>query len=198
MTLEEILTKNEGIVFWQDGNLMMPHVATAINIISKEGINLEFGVYSGSTINYLSSVFKSKKFYGFDSFEGLPEDWVTINGHFMNKGYFNLNGKMPKVNENVTLIKGWFEDTLPNFINEIKEQVAFINIDCDLYSSTVTVLENCKDLIKKDTLIYFDEFHGYEGYENGEFKAWNEFIKKYNIDFHVICFSPTQILFKIK
>ena len=72
---------------------------------------LEFGVASGKTINYISK-FTNDTVYGFDSFEGLPEKWR--NG--FDKGCFNRNGNLPKVNKNVTLIKGWFDETLPNFI----------------------------------------------------------------------------------
>jgi hypothetical protein len=62
---------------------------------------LEFGVASGNTINYISK-FTDEKVYGFDSFEGLPEKWRDG----FNKGSFNMNGKPPKVNDNVELIKG--------------------------------------------------------------------------------------------
>jgi hypothetical protein len=41
--------------------------------IPRDGYWFEFGVHSGSTINTLSSF--CEKIYGFDSFEGLPEDW---------------------------------------------------------------------------------------------------------------------------
>ncbi|MFC2089126.1 hypothetical protein ACFLT1_00005, partial [Bacteroidota bacterium] len=82
----------------------------SLNEIRKEGIILEFGVWKGRSINYMSKKLVNRKFYGFDSFEGLQEDW---KGHGLTKGYFNLKGKLPKVNSNVTLIKGWFSTTLP-------------------------------------------------------------------------------------
>ena len=70
---------------------------------------LEFGVASGKTINYISK-FTNNKVYGFDSFEGLPENWRDGFG----KGAFSRNGNLPEVNANVELIKGWFDNTLPN------------------------------------------------------------------------------------
>jgi hypothetical protein len=72
---------------------------------------LEFGVASGDTINYISK-FTNDKVYGFDSFEGLPEKWRDG----FDKGAFNRNGHLPQVNSNVELIKGWFNETLLNFI----------------------------------------------------------------------------------
>ena len=72
---------------------------------------LEFGVASGHTINYISK-FTNDTVYGFDSFEGLPEKWRDG----FDKGAFTRNGEFPNVNTNVQLIKGWFNETLPNFI----------------------------------------------------------------------------------
>ena len=72
---------------------------------------LEFGVANGNTINYISK-FTNDKVYGFDSFEGLPEKWRDG----FDKGAFNRNGVLPQVNSNVELIKGWFNETLVNFI----------------------------------------------------------------------------------
>ena len=64
--------------------------------------------------------------YGFDSFEGLPEDWRTGYG----KGAFR--GALPEVPGHVTLVKGLFGATLPGFLQEHGEEVSFVHIDCDL------------------------------------------------------------------
>jgi len=95
---------------------------------------LEFGVASGKTINYISK-FTNDKVYGFDSFEGLPEKWR--NGY--DKRAFNRNGNLPRVNNNVELIKGWFNETLVNFIQTHNKKVSFIHMDADLYSSTIYI-----------------------------------------------------------
>lgn len=96
---------------------------------------LEFGVFSGNTINYISN-FTKDTVYGFDSFEGLPEKWRDG----FDKGAFNRNGSLPQVNSNVELIKGWFNETLLDFIQKHNKKVSFIHMDADLYSSTSTVL----------------------------------------------------------
>lgn len=69
----------------------------AEKVKNKDGLFLEFGVYQGKSINYMSELLKDKIIYGFDSFEGLPEDWHP--GY--EKGRFNENGVMPKCNKNV-------------------------------------------------------------------------------------------------
>lgn len=134
---------------------------------------LEFGVASGNTINYISK-FTNDKVYGFDSFEGLPEKWRDG----FDKGAFNMNGALPRVNENVELIKGWFSDTLPTFIKEKNQKVSFIHMDADLYSSTKCIFDTLKDYMDHGCVIVFDELVNYPGFDGdtGELKAFYEFI----------------------
>jgi hypothetical protein len=101
---------------------------------------LEFGVASGNTINYISK-FTNDTVYGFDSFEGLPEKWRDG----FDKGAFNRNGNLPQVNNNVELIKGWFDETLQHFIQTQNKKVSFIHMDADLYSSTKYIFNVLKD-----------------------------------------------------
>ncbi len=144
---------------------------------------LEFGVFSGNSINYISK-FTKDKVYGFDSFEGLPEKWRDN----FDKGMFNMDGKLPQVNDNVVLIKGWFNDTLEPFLNQNNKLISFIHIDCDIYSSTKYIFDAVKHRLDKDCVIIFDELINYDGYdeENGELKAFNEFIKENNVKYNWI------------
>ena len=155
---------------------------------------LEFGVFEGSTINFCSSLIPEAKFYGFDSFEGLPETWHAE----CFKGEFDVKGKLPKVNKNVSLIKGYFNETLPKFLGEHKEKAAFIHIDCDLYSSTKTIFDNIYDRIIPNTVIQFDEYYNYPGWRNHEFKAFQEFCKKYSVEYEYIGISLYQVAVVIK
>ena len=149
---------------------------------------LEFGVASGKTINYISK-FTNDKVYGFDSFEGLPEKWRDGFG----KGRFSRNGNFPKVNSNVELIKGWFHETLPNFIKNHNKKVSFIHMDADLYSSTKCIFNNLKDYIDKDCIIIFDELVNYPGFDGdkGELKAFYEFITENKVDYEWIGMNGT-------
>lgn len=149
---------------------------------------LEFGVFSGSTINYISK-FTNDKVYGFDSFEGLPEKWTDG----FDKGCFNMNGDLPEVNKNVELIKGWFNETLPNFIKNQNKKVSFIHMDADLYSSTKYIFDVLKDYIDKDCVIVFDELVNYPGFdgETGELKAFYEFITENKVDYEWIGMNGT-------
>lgn len=140
----------------------------------------EFGVYSGYSLALLSSSCPNASLHGFDSFEGLPEDWRPgfPAGSFGDKGILQY---MPEVPENVTLHKGWFEETVGALFEPDIQPLALLHIDCDLYSSTVTALEASRHLLREGTLVVFDEYQGYPGWEDHEAKAWTEFCHRHGI-----------------
>ena len=144
---------------------------------------LEFGVASGNTINYISR-FTNGKVYGFDSFEGLPEKWRDG----FEKGAFNQNGNLPRVNNNVELVKGWFNNTLEPFMKTHDQKVSFLHIDADLYSSTKYILDTLKQHLDKDCIVIFDELVNYPGFDgpNGELRAFYEFITENKVEYEWI------------
>jgi hypothetical protein len=150
---------------------------------TKNGLICEFGVFSGRTINHIAKQVK-QVVYGFDSFEGLPEQWRDgfAQAHFK-------VAHLPKVKPNVKLIKGWFDKTLPRFIQEHAEPMAFLHIDCDLYSSTKTIFDLCKDRISTGTVIVFDEYFNYPGWKDGEFKAFQEFVSSNNLRYQYLGYN---------
>jgi len=167
----------------------------ALNNIIGNKLCLEFGVYNGDSINYFSNKKKNITWYGFDSFYGLQEDW---KGGLFGKNTFNRNGEPPKVNKNVVLIKGWFKDTFPVFLKKNKKKISFIHIDCDTYESTKDVLDNIKfDRLINNSIILFDEYMGYTNWKNNEFKAWQEYVKKNNVNYKYIAFGNRQAIIKI-
>lgn len=128
----------------------------AVFEITLEGMVLEFGVFNGTTIKLLSKLLPDRIIYGFDSFEGLPDNW---QGKYK-QGTFNLRGIPPKVPSNVQLVKGRFEETLEPFLQNNSMPVAFVNFDADLYFSTKYALETLDSYgrLKTGTVLYFDEF----------------------------------------
>ena len=138
--------------------------------LDDDGLICEFGVFRGTTINYLAGL-TTKTINGFDSFEGLPETWRPN----FEKGRFKVD-QLPQVRPNVKLFKGWFDASLPKFLAENQQPAAFLHIDCDLYSSTKTIFNLFRDRIRPGTVIAFDEMFNYPGWQQGEFKAFNEFI----------------------
>jgi hypothetical protein len=148
----------------------------ALQIAPAEGMILEFGVASGETINHMAS-HTHRPVHGFDSFEGLPEAWRTgfLEGAFAQE--------LPKVPATVTLHKGLFSDTLPQFLRDNPGPTALLHVDCDLYSSTVCVLEALTASIRTGTVIVFDEYFNYPGWKQHEHRAWMEFVARAGLAF---------------
>lgn len=151
----------------------------AIDRAPQQGLLLEFGVWKAGWINQMAQ-WTDRRFYGFDSFEGLPEPWSTVD-----KGFFAIDG-LPKVRENVSLIKGWFHETLPPFLEQNPGPVAFVHVDCDLYSSTKTVLELLRDRFVPGTVLVLDDFLMEPGWQDAEHQAFLDFVAAHKINFEYL------------
>ena len=91
--------------------------------------------------------------------------------------------------------KGWFCDTVPHFFDSNTQPVAFVHADADLYSSTITFLsELCeRRLLRKGSVITFDEFWNYENWQQGEYKAWMEVVGRYELQYRYLCYhAPSE------
>ena len=148
-----------------------------------QGLVLEFGVRHGTSIRQIAELAK-QPVNGFDSFEGLPEIW-----HHEPKGSYTTKGEIPTVPKNVKLHVGWFEDTLPKFLEQHEGSVRFVNVDCDIYSSTKTVLDLLAPRMVSGSVIVFDEYIGNEHWREDEFKAFQEAVAKYGWTYEYLCFS---------
>lgn len=157
----------------------------ALDKISIKGLILEFGVYRGETINFIANSV-SDKVYGFDSFEGLPEFWRDGFG----KKAFQMNG-LPEVKKNVVLVKGWFDESIPKFLHTVSksEKISYLHIDSDLYSSALTIFNYLGNKIVPGTIIVFDEYFNYPGWQNDEYKAFQEFIAKSQLKYEYLTYN---------
>ena len=157
---------------------------------------LEFGVAAGNSLIWWVNRLKNKetRFYGFDTFEGLPEDW----GLFFSKG--DMRSEMPFVDdERVTFLKGLFQDTLPEFLksNKIeKNRKKIIHLDADLFSSTLFTLTSLAPFLNEGDILFFDEFN----VPNHEFLAFKHFTESYLIKTKVLGAVNNfwQVAFEIK
>ena len=146
----------ESVQFFQEFMPMTPNLETGsalfeyvLDCVTADGLWLEFGVRGGGDIRRIAGRAPGDVF-GFDSFEGLPEDWT----HFQRKGRYSMDGQIPdNMPPNVQLIKGWFSDTLPTFLAQHRGPIAFLHIDSDLYSSAKTVLNQLQGRITDGTVI---------------------------------------------
>ncbi|MCX6600392.1 MAG: macrocin O-methyltransferase [bacterium] len=140
---------------------------------------LEFGVYEGETLGIWIKQNQSSgsHFFGFDSFEGLPEDWSNFS-FFMKKGTFSTEGKLPVIGDRrVRFVKGLFQVSLGEFLSSFTPRNKLvIHCDADLYSSTLYVLASLDRLITTGTIIVFDEFDAVLH----EFKAFHDYLCAFN------------------
>jgi glycerol-3-phosphate cytidylyltransferase len=160
---------------------------------AKPGLYLEFGVYKGRSLHVIAKNSNGNKVYGFDSFNGLPEDW---QGDFM-KG--SLKCDIPtNIPKNSELVIGYFEDTLEQFLKEHPDPITFIHVDCDIYSGTKYLLEKCHPQIADGCYICFDDYLNYPDYEKFEYKAFNEYLDKYGVKVTPVgAYGPHQSAFII-
>jgi hypothetical protein len=131
--------------------------------------------------NFIAALNPEQRIWGFDSFDGLPEEWARTDLN-VPQGTFRVNteGWMPPVLHNVSLVKGMFHDTLPQFKSQILKStpVAFLHIDCDIYVSAKETFNQLADNIVSGTVIVFDEFYNYPDATEHEFKAFQEFLHR--------------------
>ena len=156
---------------------------------------LEFGVASGIAFKWWVEKNKNpeSRFYGFDVFTGLPEDFGV-----MKKAHYDTKGVTPDIDDQrVTFIPGLFQKSLPNFLKEFRsEKRKVIHMDADLYSSTLFVLTRLLPFLKKDDIIIFDEF----GVPTHEFRAFSDIVSSYYLEFEILAAinNYLQIAIKLK
>jgi Macrocin-O-methyltransferase (TylF) len=160
--------------------------------ISASGLVLEFGVHNGRSINVIASL-TDRTVHGFDSFEGLPVDDdipnFTDGGVKWYAGKMSRGGTLPDVRDNVRLHKGWFISLLPEFLATHEGKIAFMHIDCDIYSSTRDVLNRSRDRISEGTIIVFDEYMNFEGWQRHEHRALMEFVTTTDMRYEFIAYT---------
>eukprot|EP00948_MAST-09A_sp_MAST-9A-sp1_P002483 g2483.t1 len=151
---------------------------------------LEFGIYKGKSLKKLAEGRRSVegiKIFGFDSFEGLPDDWRK--GFDQGKFALSSNEQPKAIAQNVKVVPGLFQTSLPPFVaerlskkkhkhNDNLRNVTLLHIDCDIYSSTCTVFKYIEPLLADICYICFDELCGYQGFEFHEARAFFEFLDK--------------------
>ena len=169
----------------------------------------EFGVMSCKSFNRVLAWTPSPdaRFYGFDTFEGLPEPWVRQFGDGsvrVSRTAGDLKAAHPPAvyDSRATLFKGLFQETLPEALQTAfpsgrqADRPLFINIDCDIYSGALYVLTSMHTLLRSGDLVYFDEFYDVMN----EFSAFNDYIRAYGTKtwFTPVARAYDGVLFRIE
>jgi hypothetical protein len=172
-----------------------PHATLehALTLAPTGGMALEFGVFTGTTLKIIAARRDGGGVYGFDSFAGLPENWRTG----FDTGTFGVD-ILPEV-PGAELVVGLFDDTLPGFLATHPGPVDLLHVDADLYSSAVTVLEQVGPRLRVGSVIVFDEFFNYPGWEEHEARAWREFTAAQGVGFRyeAYTFDHEQVVVRI-
>ena len=139
----------------------------------------EFGVRSGKSARALLELLPPGRgqIHLFDSFEGLPEEWDRGEGVGVSQaGHFAC--EVPEFSDSRAHVhKGWFDDTLQPFKDKNQYLIFdLMHVDCDLYSSTKTVLDVFRTATTAGTVLIFDDIAGYPNWREGQWKAWQEWI----------------------
>lgn len=163
-----------------------------LNNINESFDYFEFGVHKGDLFKAAVKTLtdSENRFYGFDTFEGMPEDWITTHGNqfdrFLEKG--EIDATLCEVEDSRTeLIKGLFQDTLLPFLQSYNNRRKFIIIDSDIYSSALFLLTTMHPYLQSGDIVYFDEFID----DINEFQAFNDYIRSYYMKDRFQCIGKT-------
>ena len=124
--------------------------------------------------------------FGFDVFSGLPQTWRTgfPAGEFAQENLPQVRGAQ--------LVPGLFEDTLSGFLEKHPGPVSFVHLDADLYSSTKSVLDRLERRLVAGTVIVFDEFFNFPGWQEHEYRAWAEFVDRTGVGFEYLSYTANH------
>lgn len=169
----------------------------------------EFGVQSCKTFNRVIewTASRAARFYGFDTFEGLPQPWVRARADGSlwlgrDAGELKAENAPAVYDARATLFKGLFHETLPEALQlafpagRAPGRPLFVNIDSDLYSSALYALTSIHPLLRTGDHVYFDEFFD----AMNEFSAFNDYVRSYGSKswFIPIARAYDGILFRIE
>jgi len=154
------------------GNPCLREVLAMKGTVKRSGLWCEFGVYRGETLRLLAVEKGEARLVGFDSFNGLPEDWTRPDTKVFRAGTFAC--PVPDV-PGAEIVVGHFEDTLSTAaFMHTAQPLTFLHVDCDIYSAAKTVLEWAAPRLVNGAVVVFDELVGYPGFEAHEWRALGE------------------------
>ena len=168
-------------------------------IIAQESVGslpidyFEFGVAGGYSfkwwLNHNNNA--DSKFYGFDTFEGLPEDFGPFAKGTMAAALESLNITDPRA----SFYKGLFQDTLVPFLDQYKSnRKKLIHMDADIFSATLFALSQLYKHLNDGDIILFDEF----AVPTHEFMAFKIFTESFYLKYEVIAAANNYLFLAIK
>ena len=180
-TLEYVKANMADAPYFEKHPKLVRYVVEAANL---PGLYLEFGVGRGKSIRWIGS-HADRTVHGFDSFDGIPEYW---NGNPV--GAF-AQKQLLKVPDNVKFEIGMFDATIGPFLEQNSDPISLLHVDCDLYSSTVTILDELGSRLQPGAIVLFDEYYNFPRWQQHEHKAFQEFVERNGVEYEYIAYSVT-------
>jgi hypothetical protein len=176
-------------VLWEASRLTRPGLQDSDELL------LDLGVWLGWSTRLISDA-SERMVYGFDTFEGLVEDWQIDDQILIRQGTFSLSeplaqrsmrdtgvslddGLPAALGRKVQFIRGSTYETLAPFLaDRPAAPIALFHMDLDTYESCLHALETCKDRFVEGSILVFDEYL----VTNGEMRAFYEFQSQYGLE----------------
>lgn len=153
----------------------------------------EFGVAGGYSFKWWLDKNKhiESRFFGFDTFEGLPEKW----GAFQKGSMAYAMDSLQINDERANLYKGLFQDSLIPFLDKYdNKNKKLVHIDSDLFSSAIFVLSQLYRFLKPGDILLFDEF----AVPQHEFLAFKIFTESFYVNYEVIGAANNYLFVAVK
>ena len=171
-------------------NILQIGIEAAMDLISDDkGLVCEFGVAFGRSLRMIQELLPLETpLHGFDTFHGLPVPWGDAPA-----GTYSTGGTLPNMEGQVYFHKGLFRETIPEFLESRSkvdyEPLAFANIDCAMYGSTLEILEEVHSRVVPGTVFVFADYIGHPTWRQDEFRAWRECCKRFGWQYEYLGFS---------
>ncbi len=193
-------TKVNGYNDWYQGSWdynrrynLYEAVSKAENLSNTSIDYFEFGVCGGQSFKWWLEHNKNadSKFYGFDTFEGLPEDFGPFSKGSMAVALESLNISDPRAG----FYKGLFQDSLVPFLEQYKSgKKKLIHLDADLFSATLFSLSQLYRFLNDGDILLFDEF----AVPKHEFMAFKIFTESFYLNYEVIGAANNYLFLAVK
>jgi hypothetical protein len=158
-----------------------------IDRASHEGLLLEFGVWNGRAIN-LTAERVNATVHGFESFEDPPADWL----HGYARDHNHVGARRPSVLPNVMRHAGRLEETLPRFLAAHEAPIAFLHINCYRDASTKFILDHLASRLRVSTVIVFNRYFNFPGWQNHEYRAFQELVQKRSLRYRYLAYNTVE------
>ncbi len=176
-------------LLWEASRLPRPSLQDSDELL------LDLGVWIGWSTRLISDA-SDRAVYGFDTFEGLVEDWQIDDQIVIKSGTFSLSeplaqrfiqdtgvslhdGVPDALGRKVQFVRGSTYETLDPFLaDRPAAPIRLFHMDLDTYESCLHALETCKDRFIEGSILVFDEYL----VTNGEMLAFYEFSSKYDLE----------------